>query len=177
MASRMRALRNQGRYPSGDWLQHAELGYNYRLSEMACALGTAQLGRLQEILERRAAVAANYDAVLTPLTAIHRPPLLLPDRTISWFVYVIRIPDDHPAGTRDRILASLQAQGIGCARYFAPIHLQPAYVNHLSTKDVYLPVTEIIAQRTLALPFFNRLTSGEIQAVADALSKALSLLD
>ena len=170
MAGRMRALRNQGRYPCSDWLQHAELGYNYRLPEMACALGIAQLDRLAEILDSRARVAALYDMALAPLTAIQRPPTSIPHRSISWFVYVVRLGDSLPDDARDRIMQSLQQQGIGCARYFAPIHLQPAYADDPSTINLHLPVTESVAQHTLALPFFNRLTMEEIHAVADALS-------
>ena len=177
MASRMRALRNQGRYPSNDWLQHAELGYNYRLSEMACALGVAQLGRLAEILDRRAEVATVYDDALAPLTSIQRPPLSLPYRRISWFVYVIQLTDRFAEDARDRLMQRLQQQGVGCARYFAPIHLQPAYADHPSTNKLDLPITEAIAQRTLALPFFNRLTMEEIRSVVAALSQTLATLD
>jgi len=127
LASRMRALRNQGRYSSSDWLQHSELGFNYRLSEMACALGIIQLRRLPEILTQRAQVAQNYDALLSSIGSIDLPPLTVASRTLSWFVYVVRIAEHLPIHTRDKLLASLQQQGIGCARYFAPIHQQPAY--------------------------------------------------
>jgi perosamine synthetase len=174
LADRMRALRNQGRYVSSDWLQHAELGYNYRLSEMACALGIVQLSRLAEILAQRAEVAARYDELLQDIAGIERPALAFPSRTVSWFVYVIRIADNALPGTRDHVLAALQSKGIGCARYFAPIHLQPAYAQVASAQVANLPVTESIAQRTIALPFFNRMTSAQQIEVVKVLRSALS---
>jgi len=176
LAARIRALRNQGRYPTGDWLQHAELGYNYRLSEMACALGIVQLNRLPAILAQRAEVARRYDDSLSPIEGIVRPPLHLPSRTISWFVYVIRLAESFSFSERDNILESLQQHGIGCARYFAPIHRQPAYAQFPGALQAHLPVTEAIAQRTLALPFFNRLSLADTEEVVAALMSAIAQL-
>lgn len=181
LAARIRALRNQGRYPSRlpnpEWLQHAEVGYNYRLSEIACALGIVQLRRLPEILAQRAAVARSYDALLAGIDGIERPVLQLPMRSISWFVYVIRLADHLPNGARDHVLQSLQRVGIGCGRYFAPIHLQPAYANVPSAPNARLPITEAIAQRTLALPFFNRLSLEEREKVVEVLASAVASFD
>jgi perosamine synthetase len=171
LAERIRALRNQGRYPSADWLQHAEIGYNYRLSEMACALGIVQLSRLPEILAKRADVAARYEELLKAVDGVERPALQLASRSVSWFVYVVLMTND---GTRDRVLAALQQKGIGCARYFAPIHMQPAYAQIASAKTAHLPVTESVAQRTLALPFFNRLSFEDQKEVTEVLAGALS---
>ena len=180
LASRIRALRNQGRYPTPsreqDWLQHAELGYNYRLSEMACALGIVQLNRLPSILAQRAEVARRYDDSLSPIEGIVRPPLHLPSRTISWFVYAIRLAEPFSSNQRDKVLRFLQQQGIGCARYFAPIHRQPAYSQFPSALQAHLPVTEAIAQRTLALPFFNRLSVANTEEVSTALNSAIAQL-
>jgi perosamine synthetase len=168
LADRMRALRNQGRYPSDDWLQHSELGYNYRLSEMACALGLVQLSRLPSILTMRAEVAGIYDIV--------RPPLTILNSGISWFVYVIRLAPHCPLGLRDELLRRLREQGVGCGRYFAPIHLQPAYAVGPEAFGTDLPVTESIAIRTLALPFFNRLPQSDIRRVVTALVDSLELV-
>jgi len=170
LAQRIRALRNQGRYDSDDWLQHAELGYNYRLSEMNCALGLAQLKRIDEILERRAHVAQLYQSALAGADGLVLPPLEIANGSISWFVYVARLDRTFAEDARDRILAALQAAGIGCARYFAPIHLQPAYAAWRSST---LPVTEAEACRTMALPFFNRMTEDEVAQVCTALRLAL----
>jgi len=176
LASRMRAMRNQGRYPTSDWLQHAEVGYNYRLSELACALGIVQLRRLPEILATRSEVARRYDDLLANLAGIDRPPLDFSNRTVSWFVYVVRLRDSLAENASSEVLEALQRNGIGCARYFAPIHEQPAYARHPSARRVRLPITESMAQRTIALPFYNRLKPKDSARVADALRSCLSTI-
>jgi perosamine synthetase len=169
--ARLRSLRNQGRNTTGNWLDQAELGYNYRLSEMACALGRVQLGRIEEMLALRQAAAERYDALLNPILGLELPPLTLPRRAISWFVYVVRLPERVD---RDRVQAALASRGIATGRYFAPIHLQPAWRLRPGAAAASLPITESIARRTLALPFFNRITASQQQNVAAALRDALA---
>ena len=169
---RLRTLRNQGRSqggkPAHDWLDQAETGYNYRLSELACALGRVQLSRIEEILAQRRAAAERYDAIFTQMAVpgLELPPLTLPRRTISWFVYVVRLPE---LVGRDRVQAALASRGIATGRYFAPIHLQPAWRARASAGAVSLPVTESISLRTLALPFFNLIAASQQQQVAEAI--------
>ncbi len=170
-AARLRQLRNQGRDPNADWLDCVEPGYNYRLSELACALGRVQLSRIEEILVLRRQAAERYDALLGGIPGLECPPLTLPRREISWFVYVVRLPE---ATDRDRVRAALARQGIATGRYFAPVHLQPAWSARLSGNAGPLALTESIAQRALALPFFNRITANQQQEVADALCAAIS---
>jgi perosamine synthetase len=169
-AARLRSLRNQGRAASGEWLDLVETGYNYRLSELACALGRVQLSRLNEMLALRRAAAERYDALLREIPALERPPLTLPDRAISWFVYVVRLPE---AIDRDKVQAALAQRGVASGRYFAPIHLQPAWRVHSGGNVASLPITESIAKRTLALPFFNHITPGQQEEIAVALSDAI----
>ena len=165
-AARLRCLRNQGRAGS-DWLDHAEPGFNYRLSELACALGRAQLTRLDEMLKLRTAAADHYLGLLADIPGLELPPSHLPDRTISWFVFVIRLPQQL---NRDRIQSLLAARGIATGRYFAPIHLQPAWRNHPSAR-VSLPITEAVASRVLAIPLFNRITKQQQTEVVSALAE------
>lgn len=168
-AARMRLLRNQGREPDAGWLDHTEIGYNYRLSDLACALGRVQLSRIGEILTLRRAAAERYHALLHDIVGLELPPLALPRRTISWFVYVVRLPEHV---NRDRVQAALAARGIATGRYFPPIHLQPAWRHHPSAIAA-LPLTESIARHTLALPFFNRISVDRQQAVSEALAAAV----
>ena len=171
-AARLRSLRNQGRQPNGDWLDYGEVGYNYRLSELACALGRVQLSRIGEMLALRQAAAERYDALLSGIAipGLELPPLTLPSRAISWFVYVVRLPEQVD---RDRVQAALARRGIASGRYFAPIHLQPAWRARSSAGAATLPITEAIARRTLALPFFNRITMSQQEEVAAALREAI----
>jgi perosamine synthetase len=180
VAASIRSLRNQGRRPGDDWLEHSELGYNYRISEMNCALGLAQLRRVEGILKRRAEVAEEYDWRLRNSPDLVLPRLATPNATVSWFVYVVRLRKGFNAADRDAVRLALMERGIGCGRYFAPIHLQAAYrqsgfVAQPST-PVTLPVTESEAQRTLALPFFNRIKSEQIAEVCEVLLQAIRRL-
>ncbi len=163
----------EGRQPAPSWLDHAEIGYNYRLSEMACALGRVQLNRINEMLALRRTAAERYHALLSEIHGLELPPLSLPRRTISWFVYVVRLPEGVD---RDRVQSALAGRGIATGRYFAPIHLQPAWRGHPSAASAVLPVTESIAPRTLALPFFNRIAVAQQQEVATALFEVIHTL-
>lgn len=170
VAKRVRALRNQGRHESEDWFQHAEVGYNYRLSEINCALGVVQLRRVESILQKREDVARAYGERLRGLPGLALPEERIREGRISWFVYVVRLGDRYAAGDRDAVMRALAAEGIGCGRYFAPIHLQPSYAEW---KGCSLPVTVAVAERTIALPFFNRLGIGDVEFVGEVLGKAL----
>ncbi|MGA2672203.1 MAG: DegT/DnrJ/EryC1/StrS family aminotransferase [Terracidiphilus sp.] len=173
-AARLRSLRNQGRQPSGDWLDHGEVGYNYRLSDLACAMGRVQLGRIGEMLAMRQTAAERYDVLLRgiqdAIPGLELPPLALPRRTISWFVYVVRLPQQVD---RDRVQAELTRSRIASGRYFAPIHLQPAWQAHPGAGAARLLLTESIARRTLALPFFNRIALSQQEEVAGALRESI----
>jgi len=173
VAAHARKLRNHGRSDSGEWLQHDELGYNYRISELNCALGAAQLQRIESILERREAIAREYQGRLRSQPDLELPPIELSRRRISWFVYVLRLNKRFAASHRDRIVQEMASRGIACGRYFAPIHLQPAYRTQLH-RCMTLTHTESIAPRTLALPFFNKITHNQIAEVCDDLVDVLA---
>lgn len=166
-AATIRRLRNQGRDGQG-WLDQREIGYNYRLSELECALGRVQLGRIAEILEMRRAAAQRYHSLLQCVPHLELPPFDVPRRTISWFVYVVRLASE---AARDRVQAHLAERGIGTGRYFAPIHLQPPW--RFPTQVSGLRLTEKIASSTLALPLFNRITIDQQEDVISALRDAI----
>jgi perosamine synthetase len=176
VARRMRALRNHGRYESQQadpsWFDHAEVGYNYRLSEIQCALGLAQLSRIEETLVRRAAIAQRYCELLGGNSDLRLPPVEVPGQRLSWFVFVVRLAERFTQSDRDEIVRALAGAGITCGRYFAPIHRQPAYAS--ASETIYLPVTEAVASRCLALPFFNRITDVQLRRVCAAVESAVS---
>jgi perosamine synthetase len=170
LAARVRSLRNHGRSESADWLQHAELGYNYRLSELHSALGVAQMQRIDSILARREKIARVYAERLSDTHGLILPPLDLPHHRISWFVYVVRLAERYTQAHRDHIIEQMAARGVAAGRYFAPIHLQPHYRG---SNRAPLPITESIGARTIALPFFNQITGSQLDEVAETLRPLL----
>ena len=166
------SMRNQGRATEA-WLSHARLGYNYRVSEITAALGEAQMQRLDEILAKRRRSAEMYNDVLADVDEIHTPPMAERENA-SWFVYVIRLADEFTQSDRDVIIAHLRDNGIGCSNYFVPIHTQPYIMEMLSTKPDDFPITEKIAARTIALPFFANLTQEQVARVKTVLIDAIA---
>jgi perosamine synthetase len=174
LASVIRTLRNQGRGSSEDWFQHSEVGYNYRLSEMNCALGIGQMKRIESILSLRKEIAQKYSDRLKENKSLRLPALTLPNGRISWFAYVVRLSERYSQVHRDWIVQKMNLRGIGCGRYFAPIHLQPAYQG-AAVRKTDLRITETGASRCLALPFFNRLQDEQINEVCENLYELIHL--
>lgn len=171
LAEQCRSMANQGRRARGGaWLEHVQLGFNYRMSDINAALGLAQLGRLDVILARRALVASWYGECLADLPAVELPPVRQGVR-MSWFVYVVRLGPGAP--TQARVLARLRRQGVECSNYFQPIHLQPYYRERFGHRPGEFPVAEAAGARTVALPFHAGLTRSDVRRVADALRRAL----
>jgi perosamine synthetase len=173
-AATCRSLRNQGR-DGMNWLAHQRLGYNYRLSEISAALGVAQMNRLDEILEGRRRVAHHYmDRLMT--SRFVTLPTLTSDDVMSWFVFVVRLSDLFAPGDRDAVMNMLREQGIGCNNYFPPIHLQPYMVEKFNYQPGDFPVCEYVSARTLALPFFSRMSGKQVERVCTTLEKTLEKL-
>lgn len=175
IAKLCRSMRNQGRGESDEWLQHERLGYNYRISDINCALGIAQLERIDEMLEKKRRVAQMYNERLKETDCIEIP-YTSPKVKKSWFVYVVKLSDEYRREDRDRILEELRVRGIGCSNYFTPIHLQPFYVEKFGYKKGDFPVTEHVSERTIALPFYNNLTDGKIDYVVENLMDTINSL-
>lgn len=172
VASRCRSLRNQGRGEDGEWLLHVRLGYNYRLSDIHCALGLAQLERIDERLFARERLAALYSDKLSGI-----PDIVLPASTPkgkrSWFVYPIRLCGSAPLALRDRLMAGLQDRGIASRPYFTAIHRQPYFQKICLSSNHPLPQTELASQSCVALPFFSSMTEGEVHDVCTAVRAIL----
>ncbi len=167
--ARVDSERNQGRAPDMGWLDHDRLGFNYRLSALACALGLAQLERLERMLAGRARAAELYGQALAGIEGLELPcPDAGGDRR-SWFVYVVQLP---PGTDRDQTIRALREQGIDSKPYLPAIHLMSFYRERFGHRDGEFPVCEDVAARSLALPFFPGLTEGQVQRVAGALAAA-----
>lgn len=175
IACTSRALRNQGRNGSGDWFDHIELGYNYRLSEINSALGNAQLKRIESVLAKRQEIARLYCERLNARTDLELPSTSVPNCRISWFVYTVRLGPQFQITHRDWIRNEMIARGIDCGRYFAPVHLQPVYGYETCIRHD-LSVTEATAGRCLTLPFFNTISENQIDEVCEVLIELLHQL-
>jgi len=174
LAEFFKSMINQGRRPSGGkWLEHVRLGFNYRLPEMACALGLAQLSRIQEILEKRERVANLYTQLLKDIPEV-QVPYVAPWAKMSWFVYVVRLSKEYTLDKRDQVIERMREKGIQCGSYFFPIHLQPPYQEMFGYKRGELPITEHVSDRTIALPFYNNLKEEETAFVTEELKNSLA---
>jgi perosamine synthetase len=167
---RIDSERNQGRAPDMDWLDHDRLGFNYRLDELSCALGIAQLERLEQMLAGRDRVAALYGEALAGLDGLTLPaPDEGGDRR-GWFVYVVQVPDGVD---RDDTIRALREHGVDSKPYLPAIHLMTFYRERFGHREGEFPICEDVAKRSLALPFHPELTEGEVERVAGALRAAL----
>ncbi len=176
IAELCRSMRNQGRDASApSWLGHVRLGYNYRLSDLHAALGLAQMRRLEQLLADRARVAARYAQRLAPLAdrlGIELPQVL-PEVSMSWFVYVVRLAEGADVRRRDAVITHLRSRGVGCNNYFPPIHLQPFYREMFGHREGDLPITESVSARSIALPFFGGISEAQMDRVAEALESGI----
>jgi perosamine synthetase len=166
----LKSLSNQGRSDSGEWLEHSHLGYNYRLGDLAAALGLGQVERLGEILAARAGVAARYGELLARVDGVEAPLPDDADHRRSWFVYVVTLAR---GADRNGVMARLAEEGIASKPYLPSIHLQPYHRARFGYREGMLPVSEDASARTLALPFHARLPGEDQERVVDALVRAL----
>jgi len=168
--ARIDSERNQGRAPDMGWLDHDRLGFNYRLSDIACAIGLAQLQRLDEMLAGRARAAAAYRAALAEIEGLELPCEDTGGDRRGWFVFVVQLPRD---GDRDDTIRALRERGVQSKPYLPAIHLMTYYREVFGHREGEFPVCEDIAGRSVALPFFPELTDGQVERVAAALREVL----
>jgi perosamine synthetase len=167
---RVDSERNQGRAPDMDWLDHDRLGFNYRLSDIACALGVAQLQRLDAMLAGRVGVADAYRHALAGVEGLDLP---CPDRDGArrgWFVFVVQLPRGVD---RDETVKALAERGVQSKPYLPAIHLMSYYRERYGHRPGEFPVCEDVAARSLALPFFPGMSESQISRVVQALRGVL----
>jgi perosamine synthetase len=170
---RIDSERNQGRAPDMGWLDHDRLGFNYRLSELACALGIAQLQRLEGMLSARAKAAALYREALAGIEGLGLPCVDHGGDRRGWFVFVVQLPTGVD---RDAAVRALAAMGVQSKPYLPAIHLLSFYRERFGYRDGEFPVCEAVAARSLALPFFPGLGEGQVARVAEALRRVLTVV-
>jgi perosamine synthetase len=172
VALRARRFRNHGidsdhrsRAAAGAWFyEQVELGFNYRLSDLQCALGLSQLDRLPGWIARRRALAARYDELLAQVDRV-RPPAVRPGAGHAYHLYVVRVDGD-----RDLIFATLRDAGIGANVHYVPVHLHPYYRERLGTRPGLCPVAETAFEQLLSLPLFPAMDDGDVDRVVETLA-------
>lgn len=169
VAERLRSERNQGRAADMGWLDHGGLGFNYRLSDVAAAIGLAQVEKLDRLLSARAGVAELYRQALGELGGVEAPSTGNGAERRSWFVYPVRLATELD---RDATIARLGERGIAAKAYLPCIHLFP-HLRELGWREGQFPVAEDASARSLALPFFPTMSESQVARVCEALAESI----
>ena len=179
LAEVLRRFRNHGissdarsRHAAGQWFyEMVSLGFNYRLTDIACALGLQQIKTLDTNLSRRRAIAAAYGAAFSGL------PLILPARTENtvpaWHLYPVRLELERLSGTRDEVFAALRAENIGVNVHYIPVHIHPYYRERLGYRAGDFPYAERAYEQLISLPMFHSMTDQDVDDVIRAVRKVL----
>jgi len=183
LAERMRIFRNHGittdhrqRTARGSWFyEMVELGFNYRLPDLACALGTSQLAKLDDWVARRRAIASRYREELADLEGVE-PLDEAPHVRHAYHLFVIRLSDDDLARRHERVFTALRAEGIGVNVHYVPVHLHPFYRKHLGTAPGRCPVAEAAFMRILSLPIFPAMADSDVEDVLRAVEKVVRVM-
>jgi perosamine synthetase len=179
-AESLRRFRNHGistearqRHASGQWYyEMVDLGYNYRLPDIACALGLSQLAKLDANLARRRQIAAQYTAALREVRGVVVPSVRA-DVNPAWHLYPIRLDLGKLTADRGQIFKALRAENIGVNVHYIPVHLHPYYRDHLGCKAGDYPVAEAAYERLISLPMFHGMTGGDVEDVIAAVGKVV----
>jgi len=155
----------------GPWFyEMQELGYNYRLTDLQCALGLSQLERLDSLLSRRRSIVATYNAAFADLDWLTTPAPRTPAdaETASWHLYTVQIDFSALGRTRSEVMASLRAAGVGTQVLYIPVHLQPWYRRTYGYGPGKCPHAEAFYARALSLPLFSAMTEHDVATVIEA---------
>jgi perosamine synthetase len=179
-AETLRRFRNHGissdarqRQAQGQW--HYEmvlLGFNYRLTDIACALGLSQLKKLDENLRRRREIAAGYADAFQDLGSITLPAVRSGSRP-AWHLYPIRLKLEKLGVERSHVFRALRAENIGVNVHYIPVHLHPYYRERFGTRNGEYPVAEKAYESLISLPMFHSMTDQDVGHVVEAVNKIL----
>jgi perosamine synthetase len=181
LAETLRRFRNHGissgareRQSGGQW--HYEmvlLGFNYRLTDIACALGISQLGRIDANIARRRDIAARYATAFRDLPGV-LIPVVREDAASAWHLYPVQVDESKLRAGRDEIFRALRAENIGVNVHYIPVHLHPYYKQRFGYRGGEFPVAERAYQNLISLPMFHGMTDQDVQDVVEAMRKVLA---
>ncbi len=181
LADKLRRFRNHGigsdhrqREKVGSWFyEMVDLGYNYRLSDLQCALGLSQLAKLDRWLARRRAIAAEYDAAFSQLPPVN-PLSVNPGVEHAYHLYVVKLDLKRLRASRAQVFAALRAEGIGVNVHYIPVHLHPYYREHQGTAAGLCPRAEAAYEQILSLPMFPLMSDQDVRDVIEAVHKVVA---
>jgi UDP-4-amino-4,6-dideoxy-N-acetyl-beta-L-altrosamine transaminase len=178
LAGRMRRFRNHGidtdlheRQARGEWYYEMQaLGYNYRLSDIGCALGLAQLPRLTANVARRRQIAARYQEAFASISSAVSTPVVADDVAHAWHLYPVRVA----ASLRERVFKAMRAEGIGVNVHYIPVYRHPYYRDVLGFRDGTCPIAEEAYAQIVTLPMYHAMTDDDVEDVVTALTKVMT---
>lgn len=180
-AESLRRFRNHGissdarqRQSAGQW--HYEmvlLGYNYRLTDIGCALGISQLKKLEPNLERRREIAERYTKAFRRLDGVI-VPFVRPDVNPAWHLYPIRVQREKLTCDRSEVFRALRAENIGVNVHYIPVHLHPYYRDRFGYKGGEYPIAENAYEQLISLPMFHGMSDQDIDDVIAAVGKVVA---
>jgi perosamine synthetase len=178
LANRLRLFRNHGierdaraRQSEGTWFyEMTALGYNYRLTDIACALGIAQMPRLAANVARRRAIASRYDDVLRGTPGLQLPSSAF-DVAHAWHLYPVRVV---PPVDRGEVFRALLAEGLGVNVHYVPVHLHPYYRERFGYRGGEYPIAEAAYETLVSLPMFHAMTDRDVEDVTAAVAKVMA---
>ncbi|HEY1659126.1 MAG TPA: UDP-4-amino-4,6-dideoxy-N-acetyl-beta-L-altrosamine transaminase [Candidatus Sulfotelmatobacter sp.] len=179
-AETLRRFRNHGissearqRQAEGQWFyEMVVLGFNYRLTDIACALGLSQLERLRQNLSRRREIATQYTSAFRDLEGI-TTPAVRENVNPAWHLYPIRLNLEKLTANRARIFRALRAENIGVNVHYIPVHLHPYYRDRFGYRGGEFPVAENAYERLISLPMFHGMSDQDVEDVVAAVGKIL----
>ena len=178
LARRLKLFRNHGidsdprkRQTEGQWYyEMTELGFNYRLPDIACALGLSQLRRLDANLARRREIAARYGEAFRDLPGLALPAVR-PEANPAWHLYPVRVDASRLRAGREDIFRALRGEGIGVNVHYIPVHLHPYYQQRFGFRRGSCPVAEKAYEGLITLPMFHGMSEGDVEDVVEAVRK------
>lgn len=181
LAETLRRFRNHGissdarqRHKAGQWhYEMVMLGFNYRLTDVACALGLSQLKKLPENLSRRREIAARYTAAFREIPGVVAPTVR-PEVLPAWHLYPIRVDVSRVSADRGTIFSALRAENIGVNVHYIPVHLHPYYRGRFGYAGGEFPVAEDAYHRLISLPMFHGMNDRDVEDVIAAVSKVMA---
>jgi dTDP-4-amino-4,6-dideoxygalactose transaminase len=182
LAERCRVMRLHGinrdsfdRYTSTKPAWHYEVvapGFKYNMTDLASSLGIHQLRRLNDLRDRRAAIAARYDSAFADLPCA-LPPHAAPGDIHAWHLYVLRLHEDGPIA-REAFISEMARRGVGCSVHFIPLHFQPYWRDTYSLRPDMFPIATATYDCAASLPIYTKMTDGDVDRVITAVRDLLT---